>query len=475
MEQSILSVFGTAKTGSDSILEKLFHVLNSSFDGIYITDGEANTLFANNSYEVITGLKREEVIGKNMRELVDTKVMNVSGSLLVLESRSPVTLDQKFRTGKHAIITSTPVFDRNGKITMIITNVRDVTELYRVKQQLAQKEELSQRQMFELELIRSQNTGGKYDYNTNDPKMFEVLHMLTRIAKTDTTVLLQGETGVGKEAFASYIHQNSARSRERFITINCAAISEQLVESELFGYAPGSFTGASESGKPGLFEIADKGTVFLDEVGELPLTVQVKLLRVLHDQSMLPVGATEVRRVDVRIIAATNRDLKKMVQQQRFRQDLLYRLNTFTATIPPLRDRRSDIIPLALFILQNFNKQHHLEKTLSESACLELYNYHWPGNIREMRNVIERAVILSDGSEIYPDDLAISETVRHRSDGDERRSSGKDPVNLKFLLEKIEGEYIKSAFDRHRSIRRAAAHLTMDPATYLRKWRKYTE
>jgi PAS domain S-box-containing protein len=444
-------------------------ILESSFDGIYITNGNAVTIFVNRSYESITGLKRDEVLGRTMQDLVKNKIIDKSGTLLSLKNHGSVTLEQKFRTGKRAIITSTPSYGADGKPVMVVTNVRDITELHDLKKQLAQEKELTQKQLLEIEIIRKQffGTGSTV---TVDPVMMDKLLMATKVAKVNTVALLLGETGVGKGKIAAYIHQNSPRRNERFITINCGSISEQLAESELFGYEPGAFTGANVRGKPGLFEVADRGTLFLDEIGELPMDLQVKLLRVLEEQEVLRVGSTLPKKINVRIIAATNQNLEDMVAQNRFRRDLFYRINVFPLYIPPLRERRKDILPLSHAILEEFNKQFGLEKEFTQDAEFELQNYSWPGNIRELRNIIERAMIISTGNEIFPENLTVNTA---RSPNSSVHSLQNGPVILKQILEDIEAEYIKHAYKIYKNIRRAAACLSMNPATFLRKMKKY--
>lgn len=284
-------------------------IIESSYDGIFITDGDAVAVRINSAYELISGLKAEEVIGRSMHELVRSGAISRSGTLLALEQRRLVTMEQTFKTGRHALIASTPVFDAAGQVVMVVTNVRDMTELRDLQEKYRQTEALSQKYYSEIEFARRQVLASA-DLVAVDPKMLEVLTMVHRVAAMDTTILLLGETGVGKEKVAKYIYKNSARRDERFLTVNCGAIPANLIESELFGYERGAFTGANREGKLGLFMVADKGTIFLDEVGELPLDMQVKLLRVLQERQVTPVGGREPVPVDVRIIAATNRDLQ---------------------------------------------------------------------------------------------------------------------------------------------------------------------
>lgn len=225
--------------------------------------------------------------------------------------------------------------------------------------------------------------------------MREVLLKAYKVAQTDTTVLLMGDTGTGKDVLARYIHRHSKRSRAPFITINCAALPEHLVESELFGYEKGAFTGAKPEGKEGLFECAHQGTLFLDEIGELPLYLQGKLLRVIETGEVRRIGSNRARQVDARIIAATNKDLEAMVQQGTFRDDLYYRLSVLPLKLPPLRERPEDIVALAFNFLQEFNKRYGTSFELDYRVLESLLAYDWPGNVRELRNAIERMVISS--------------------------------------------------------------------------------
>ena len=271
-------MFGSLQEAYD----RLRAIVDSSYDGIYITDGNAVTLWVNRAYEDITGLRAEEVVGRSMWDLERDGIISKSGTLLALAQRAPVTLEQVFRTGCHALISSTPAFDDRGEISLVVTNVRDMTELRELQEKYRQTAALSQRYQSEAEYVRKQVLASA-DLIVADPKMLSLLEQVKRVAALDATVLLLGETGVGKEKIAKYIYKNSARKDERFLAINCGAISPTLIESELFGYERGAFTGASREGKMGLFEVADKGTVFLDEIGELPLEMQVRLLRVLQE------------------------------------------------------------------------------------------------------------------------------------------------------------------------------------------------
>lgn len=329
---------------------------------------------------------------------------------------------------------------------------------------------MSERYQSEAEYARKQVLASA-DLIVADPRMLALLEQVKRVAALDATVLLLGETGVGKEKIAKYIYKNSARKEERFLAINCGAISPTLMESELFGYERGAFTGASREGKMGLFEVADKGTVFLDEIGELPLDMQVRLLRVLQEQTIQRVGGTRDISINVRVVAATNRNLEEMVQQKTFRQDLFYRLNVVPIRIPPLRERQADIPAFLDHFLAQFNQKYNTRKEFAGDAVRAMLAYEWPGNVRELKNVVERAVILSSGQLIRPEDLPFCPSWTPALFCPEQEGT----VDLKVLTEQFEARFINAAYKKYGSVRKAAASLSMDPATFLRKRKKYGE
>ncbi len=453
------------KGSKDEINRQLFAILNSVNDGLYITDGDANTILVNDAYEAISGLRRRAVLGRNMRDIVSGGLINRSGSLEVLKTRGPVTLEQTFGTGKRALITSTPHFDGEGRIALVVTVVRDITEIRRLQQRLEKDRERRRAEMAFLQ--RASQFGDAIV--AHDPTTLEVLSRARKVAALDTTVLLLGETGVGKEQLARYIYENSNRADQTFIGINCGAIPPSLIESELFGYEKGAFTGAGKTGKMGLFESADNGTVFLDEVGDLPLELQVHLLRVLQEMSVRRVGGVRSIPVNTRIIAATNRDLADMVRNKTFREDLYYRLNVVPIEIPPLRRRPGDIRPLVDSFLATMNKKYQYHKAFSREALDVLHHYAWPGNVRELKNVVEQAVILSAGDEILASDLPISCRCGPAHSGSGEEGS----IDLKKRVAAFEYEYLVKAYERHGTVRAAAASLGMDSATFVRKRKKY--
>ena len=460
-QDKINRMFGSPKEAYD----RLRAIVDSSYDGIYITDGRADTLWVNPAYLSISGLREEDVVGRSMWDLEREGVVSQSGTLIALTQRRPVTLEQTFRTGKRALITSTPSFGDHGEIDMVVTNVRDMTDFYDLQ---AKYREAQERYHTEIELSRRRVLDGA-ELIAADPTTLAVLRQAEKVAALDTTVLLTGETGVGKEQFARFIFKNSPRREGRFITVNCGAIPPSLIESELFGYEKGAFTGAARD-KMGLFELADKGTLFLDEIGDLPLDMQVKLLRVLQERCVKRVGATRDIPVDVRFIAATNRDLEEMVRVKTFREDLFYRLNVVPLTIPPLRERREDIIPLADAFLEELNKKYGFKKQFSTSAFQAMEEYGWPGNVRELKNVVERMVIL-----ILDDVIRAGELPFRPQWTPGARPLRDEPMDLRLETARFEYHYIEAAYEKYGSVRAAAASLGLDPSTFLRKRKRCQE
>lgn len=453
------------------IWSRIDDVIESSYDGIYITDGEANTLRVNKAYERITGLKREEIIGKNMEDMVKEKYISQSATLLVLQNKRINTIQQNFKTGKKALVTSTPIFDSSGKITMVVTNVRDITELYELKAELEEKDQLAKKYYLELQQIRMQLQNSE-EIIGEDIKMLQIIQIAKKVALTDTTVILLGETGVGKEEVAKLIYRNSLRKNKQFISINCGAMPENLIELEMFGYEKGSFTGASKEGKMGLFEVADGGTVFLDEIGELSPAVQAKLLRVLQEHEIKRIGGLSSIKVDVRIIAATNRNLEEMVKQNKFRKDLYYRLNVVPITIPPLRERPQDIFPMIRYFMAEINNKYNLNKSFGPEALKYLYEYNWPGNVRELKNIVERVIVMSTEDIITKVDLPkqIQNAVEEKNP-----LVSEELLTLKEAVNRVEAQMIDKSYERHGNVRAAAKALDIDPATFVRKRKKFVK
>ena len=445
-------------------------IIESSYDGIYVTDGKANTLRINKSYENITGLKREDMMNKSMYELEKEGYISKSSTLMVLKSKRSNTIEQEFSTGKKVLVSSNPIFDGRGNISLVVTNVRDITELYELEEELAKNMKLTEKYHSEIEAMRIQYLD-LTDMVAKDKTMINLLELAKRVANVDTTVLILGETGVGKEEIAKFIHKNSMRCDKNFIKINCGAIPQNLIESELFGYVKGAFTGANKEGKMGLFEVADGGTVFLDEIGELPLDIQVKLLNVLQEGEVERVGAIKPIKIDVRVLAATNRSLEAMTNEKTFRADLYYRLNVVPLTIPPLRERREDIVPLIQHFLSELNSKYNFEKTFTIEAVNTLYNYDWPGNVRELKNIVERVIVMSGSDKIFESDLPMKNSINYT----EKNNTGVYISNLKEAVEKVEAALISQAFNSAGNVRDAAKILGIDASTFVRKRKRYLD
>lgn len=439
-------------------------IVESYTDGIFVTDGNAVMLWLNRAYEAITGVPREEILGKSTQIMADYYSFRAVCAVMCAKQKKSITLEQTLKnSGKKVLVSCRPLFDESGNISTIIGTLRDISELDSLKMTLSEAAELSNRYREAYDALKKQLVVFP-DIIAQDQKMVETLYLAQRVSATGVPVLLTGESGSGKEEIAKFIHNSSPRKEGPFITINCGAIPPSLMESELFGYEKGAFTGANQRGKPGLLEVADHGSVFLDEIGELPLEMQVKLLRVLQSQEMTRVGGVALVKLDIRLICATNRDLNKMVETKQFRLDLLYRVNTMTIKIPPLRERPCDIPPLVDAFLSDANRKFGFHKRISPLAFRILYDYKWPGNVRELKNCIERVLISTEGDTIVESDLQPILFPRTSNDfsPDQRHC-------LKAELERLELKYMEKAYTTHGSIRKTAEMLGMSPSTFQRR------
>lgn len=453
----------------------ILSVLENSYDGIYITDKDSITVYVNKAYENLTGHKRSEYIGKHMDDLIKSGIMKVHITGNVIATRKSITVKEELVSGKNVLITGSPIFDDNNEIIAVVTNVRDMSEIIVLekKERLA-KEVISlyQKQIFDTSTMKN--------IICESPNTISVFNFAAKVAPKDSTVLLTGETGVGKEVVAKYIHYNSLRKDNNYIKINCGAIPENLLESELFGYVGGAFTGADPNGKPGLFELADNGTLFLDEIGELPLNLQSSLLRVLQDGEVTRVGSTKTRKVAVRIIAATNRNLKQMIQEKTFREDLYYRLNVISISIPPLRERRDDIPALAELFIERLNKKYNTKKKVSDTFLLELMSMSWPGNVRELSNFVERQYILNESdmlTSIHDMNYAKSNNTYQdiQNSISAAATADSDSLNMDKVVSSIEAALIKTSLKKCSTTKEAAKLLGISQPTFSRKYNKYKD
>ncbi|MFZ5649944.1 MAG: sigma 54-interacting transcriptional regulator [Bacillota bacterium] len=447
--------------------KELEDIMESFYDGIGIIDSNGTLLKVNTSYERITGLsKKDNNVGRNVRDLQEEKSVSRAVSLMVLEQKKPVTIVQRIKTGKEILITGSPVFDAKGNVYRVVCNIRDINELNILKE-LDENEQ--NRDKLELKELRArQLLHGELVHKSR--AMQQIFELALKVAKVDSNLLITGESGVGKEIIVKIIHKASPRAQKSFFQINCGAIPETLLESELFGYEGGAFTGARSGGKMGYFELCNGGTLLLDEIGEMPLNLQVKLLRAIQDRQIFRIGGTTPIKFDVRIISATNRNLEEMVKSGHFRADLFYRLNVVPISVPPLRDRADDIIPLAIHFLEKFNAKYKTNKRFEPEVLLAFELHNWPGNVREMENLIERLVIINDDEIIGLHHLPFNNECVEISGFN---IDLKNPIPLRAASEILEKKLIAKALQLFGSTRKAAKILGVSHPTVIRKAQKY--
>ncbi|MBP6491814.1 MAG: sigma 54-interacting transcriptional regulator [Clostridia bacterium] len=442
-------------------IDELIPILDSISDAIFIDDAQGYTIWINKASEELYKIKRKDVIGKHVSFLESEGIFTPSVARIVMEERKEVSTIHENKDGKRLLTTGIPIMDADNNMSKIITTTHDITELINLQN--------------ELESIQNTLSGLKAqesfsDIVANSPSMYNVIQLTSRLADVDSTVLITGESGVGKGVIAKLLHENGNRRDYPYVKVNCGAIPENLIESELFGYESGAFTGSRREGKKGLFETAEKGTIFLDEISELPLNLQVKLLQVIQEREFTKVGGVESHPINVRIISATNKDLLTLVQEGKFREDLYYRLNVVPISIPPLRERPEDIIPMIRIFLNQNNKKMKEHKEIDSKAIAIMMKYSWPGNVRELQNIIERLMITTKGTIILPENLpsfiletaSNSDTLSH--------SSGK---SLTEALDHAEKEILTKALEKYKTTRAMAKVLGVSQPTIVRKLQKY--
>jgi PAS domain S-box-containing protein len=443
-------------------------VCQNLYDGIHITDGEGVIVFINDAYTRTTGIRPEQVLGRRVSEIEGLLYKgSVTGQVLKTKKRvnSMATI---LELGKEVLVTGTPVFDEAGNIKLVVTNTRDFPELKRLEHQLHTLTEERKKVHQELAFLRRQQAGGR-ELVYRSEAMESVMELVRTVAQTDVTVLITGESGTGKELIASELYQGSARRDKPFIKVNCAAIPAELLESELFGYEEGAFTGARRSGKAGMFELADTGMILLDEIGDMPLTLQTKLLRVLQQRELIRVGGSRPVKLDLRVVAATNKNLREEVRQGRFREDLYYRLNVVPIELKPLRERQTDIPLLAERFCRDFCKKYGRDMRITPDGLQLLTEYPWPGNIRELENLIERLIVTNgEGGAVTR-----GHVLAALSSSGSFHGSSAAAGTLKQQVSAYEREIVLQAVKREGSIRRAAKALGVDHSTLVKKLRQY--
>lgn len=447
--------------------EEILEALNTHYDeSIFITDNEGNVIYVNKLGADRLGSSREYLIGKNVRELMKEGMYVNSTVLAAIETKKPYTghLANYGQNKNDSVSHSVPVLDKNGEVTMVVTN--NMSKERSEEWEAIMRKELAANEKLQRELDYLRDSKNK-EVISNSPAMQAILKSVDILAPTDSSVIILGESGTGKDVFAKYIHKHSDRADKAFISVNCAAIPEDLLESELFGYEKGAFTGALSKGKIGLFEAAEGGTVFLDEIGDMPIQLQSKLLRTLENKEIRRVGGVESIPIDVRIICATNVDLEKQVKEKKFRQDLYYRLSVFEVKIPPLRERQEDIIPLAEYFLDNLNEKYGEKKRLSEVAKRTMLSHDWPGNIRELRNVMERIFVISPGNELI---FTPAPTANYSEQTLLNNMMPTQIVSLKDYTKNMEEKYIDFVIEQNGgSVAKAATQLGVHRSVLYRK------
>jgi len=441
-------------------------VLDSAYEGLIQVDKDGIVTMMNQSFANFFNTSPERQIGKHIEEVYDNPKFPE-----VLLTEQPV-YGYIHNLNGHEIIASRVPIRRNGAVVGALGKVifKDVNELYSMAENLnLLKSELN----YYKDTLRHVQ-GAKKTFSqivTNNPELLQLFDTARKVALTNSTVLIRGESGTGKELFAHALHHESSRWQGPFIKVNCAAVPDTLLESELFGYVDGAFTGARKGGQTGKFELADKGTIFLDEIGDMPLSMQVKLLRVVQEKEIERLGDNKPRKVDVRVITATNRNLEDLIQKREFREDLYYRLNVISLKLPPLRERIDDIPILLKHFVEKFNREFGCRVESIEEEVIRLFQQHdWPGNVRELENVMERAFNIVDGSVIEVMHLPVY--IQRLNMNIRKSSQSRQP--LAEIMEKVEKEAIQYALSSTNGNRvKAAKALGLSRSGLYKKLEKY--
>jgi len=449
-------------------------ILNLIPDAVYISSSEGETLFVNSRWEAMSGIRASKVIGKNVRSLIKEGVFTRIVNPKVVATGKQAIIVQELNERK-VVINGQPVKNKKGNVELVVTFVRDITAFNNLKKEIIMQQELLSSYKQQVAAIDPEDVFQNDGIVAVSQHSLDLLQKIKTIAPSDAAVLILGETGVGKDVVAQHIHRHSLRVEKQYVKVDCSAISESLVESELFGYTAGAFSGASAKGKKGYFEHASGGTLFLDEIGELTLPMQTKLLRAIQDQEIIRVGSTQTIPIDVRIIAATNRNLEDAVKKGTFRSDLFYRLKVAVVNIRGLQERKGDILPLIKVFLKQLNAKYNKNISFTNCAEQKLINYSWPGNVRELKNTIHSIVVMATKSPLkavdLPAEFASSFPCRDTSSMLYSLEVGKNP--LKAILQGIERDIINDTITTYGSIAKAAEVLQVNRSTIFRKTKGY--
>ncbi|URT71465.1 sigma-54 interaction domain-containing protein [Cytobacillus firmus] len=438
-------------------LETLLKILDYSSDEIFVLDGEMRILYVNKVCERHYGLKPKDIIGKYNVELFEKGYWKPSIVPEVYRRKEPCYMRQQTYIGAELMTTAIPILNNKNEIELVVITS---TEIQKMKIMNAIEDQIESKST-------QQDEDEEITIVTNSGEIKGILEFCKKVAPTDSNILILGESGTGKGAFSQYIHKVSNRNKRPFLAINCAAIPEELLESELFGYSKGAFTGANKLGKQGLIEAADGGTIFLDEIGEMPLSVQAKLLQLIQEKQFIPVGSSEMKKVDVRIIAATNQNLQTMIENKLFREDLFYRLNVIDIHLPPLRERREDIIPLTYNFLNKFNHKYNDNKVISEECLNILTHYSWPGNVRQLENLIERLVIISNSI------IQIADLPDMIKESTNQAVCPSHYTTLDNALDETKRNLVRRSYQIHKSSRKVASDLGISQTKAVRLIKEY--
>lgn len=443
-------------------LESIFDL---AFDQITVSDGRGIFTRVSKRCPEIFGVPLNEIIGRSAYELEERGVFSHSATVAVVETKKEVTLLQETLNGRKLLVTGKPIFDEQGNMKSVVNISKDITEIVSLREELINRDLLLAEMRKQL-FSKNAQTGTRVFYGTSE-KIVEVKKLLEHVAPLNVTVLLQGETGVGKSLFAKQLHSWGTNKDEPFIQINCGAIPEELLESELFGYVSGAFTGAVKGGKDGLFAAAGKGTVFLDEISEMPVHLQVKLLQVLQEKLFFKVGDTKPTKFQARVIAASNHSLKELISAGKFRKDLYYRISVVPVFIPALRERKEDVEMFIHFFLKNMNVRYGFMKKISKEALKLLIEYNWPGNVRELENAIERLVVITMQDTIEAQD------VRSMLGGEVNDNYEEEEQTLEEALQHLEVKILRQTKETYKTTREIASKLGIDQSTVVKKLKKY--
>lgn len=434
---------------------KMMHLINNIHEAACSIDKEGTVVLWNKSAEDLYGVSAEEILGKKLKDFFPDAIM-----LKILEDKKPINnMYHSPRKDSYVIISAHPIYINNEFVGVVSTD-RDVTEVKELSYQLEKAN--TTLKFLEDEVKRYSNEDFKNIIGKSD-KVVEKIKIAKQVAKTETSILITGESGTGKEVFARAVHEHSNR-KGLFVPVNCSAIPNELFESELFGYEEGAFTGAKKKGKVGIFELANDGTIFLDEIGDMPLNMQAKLLRALQEKEIRRVGGEKSISVNVRVISATNRDLKTMVKEGKFREDLYYRLNVVELKLPPLRERNGDVVLLTNYFLNEICKKSNRKIPQIEQDVINiLQGYDWPGNIRELKNTVEYLLVMCKNNIIKKDIIPahiLEKTSKPIVEDDY-------PLDINLATKKLEINIIKKALKMTQNNKAKAAKLLNIPRSTL--------